>query len=106
MAREEGNRTAYIVLTGIAEEEDGLFASYCRELGTSSCGDTADEALENLGEAITVHLNALVEVGELKRVLRERGISIVDGPPAHRVVDVQVPLGSTVKTYSPVLDAV
>ena len=105
MARGEG-RLGFIVLTGIAEEEDGVFASYCRELGTSSCGDTAHEALENLGEAIVVHLNALEEVGDLERVLQERDIRIVDGPPTYREIDVKVPLGSTVKTYSPVLNAV
>ena len=30
--------TGYIVLTGVVEEEDGQFVSYCRELGTASCG--------------------------------------------------------------------
>ena len=92
--------SGYIVLTGVAEEEDGLFVSLCQELGTSSCGDTAVEALENLGEAIEVHLNALTEVGEIARFLAERGVKVVDGDPHDKNVHIQVPLGSTVKTYS------
>ena len=96
----------FIVLTGVAEEEDGTFVSYCRELGTSSCGDTVNEALENLGDAIKVHLNALEEVGERERFLRERNIPVQTRDSALDMVEVRVPLGSIIKTYSPVLNAV
>ena len=65
-----------VTLTGIAEKEGDQYVSYCRELGTSSCGDTAEEALVNLGDAIEVHINALVETGEFLRVFRERNIRI------------------------------
>ncbi|MCH9009142.1 MAG: type II toxin-antitoxin system HicB family antitoxin [Chloroflexi bacterium] len=65
-----------VTLTGVAEKEGDQYVSYCRELGTSSCGDTAEEALENLGDAIEVHINALVETGEFLRVFRERNIRI------------------------------
>ena len=71
----------YIVLTGVAEAEDGQFASYCRELGTASCGDTISEALDNLGEAIELHIDGLEEVGELERTLRERDIRIYQHLP-------------------------
>ena len=64
----------HVVLTGLVEREGDQFVSYCRELGSSSCGDTIDEALHNLGDAIEVHLNALEETGELERVFRERSI--------------------------------
>lgn len=93
------------MLTGVAEEEEGLFVSCCRELGTASCGDTASEALENLGEAIEVHLNASQQVGELERVLHEKAIRILDQPGPTETVNVDVPLGSIVKTYSPSLNA-
>ncbi len=66
-----GESIGYIVLTGIVDEEDGQFASYCRELGTASCGDTISEALENLREAIELHIEGLEEVGELQRTLRD-----------------------------------
>ena len=73
---EQSHSVGYIVLTGIVEEEDGQFASYCRELGTASCGDTITEALDNLREAIEINIEGLEEVGELERTLRERNIKV------------------------------
>jgi predicted RNase H-like HicB family nuclease len=70
-----------VILTEIVEEKDGQFASYCRELGTASCGDTIEEAFANLEEAIKVHGAALNEAGELGRFFRERNINIHDVPP-------------------------
>ncbi len=90
----------YIVLTGVAEEEDGQFVSYCLELGTASCGDTISEALDNLGEAIELHLEGLEEVGELERTLRERNIRVDWNPPKQDGVNVNVPLGQVIKIYS------
>ena len=58
-----------VVLTCVVEKEGDQFVSYCEELGTSSCGDTIEEAFE-------VHLDALDEVGELGRVFRERAIEV------------------------------
>ena len=90
----------YIVLTGIVEEEDGQFASHCRELGTASCGDTIAEALDNLGEAIELNIEGLQEVGELERTLQERNIRVNRNPPERDGVDVNVPLGQLIKIYS------
>ena len=58
-----------VILTSVVEPEDEMFVSTCIELGTSSCGDTIQEAFENLEEAIAVHLNALEELGETGRCL-------------------------------------
>ena len=44
---ETGNVVGYVTLTGFVEKEDNQFVSYCRELGTSSCGDTVEEAFQN-----------------------------------------------------------
>ena len=94
-----------IILTGVAQrDEDGLFVSCCRELGTYSCGDTEYEALENLGEAIDVYLAALSEVGGLEQVLSERGILVLDEPPIDEIA-ISAPVGSTVKTYAHTLHA-
>ena len=95
----ETEATGYILLTGYADEEDGLFASYCPELGTASCGDTLLEALDNLGEAIDVHLQGLADVGELGRTLRERQIRVGSQPPGMEGVEVRVPPGRIIKTY-------
>lgn len=65
-----------VTLTGIVEKEGDQYVSYCRELGVASCGNTIDEALANLDDAIQVHIDALVETGELLQVFRERNIRI------------------------------
>lgn len=75
--------TGYILITGVAEAEDGQFVSHCRELGTASCGDTISEALDNLAEAIELNIEGLAEVGELEQTLRERHIRINPNPPNH-----------------------
>jgi predicted RNase H-like HicB family nuclease len=66
----------HIIVTGEAYREGKHFVSVCRELGVASCGDTVEEALENLKDAIHVHISALVETRQLTKVLRERNIRI------------------------------
>ena len=85
-----------VILTSVVEPEDAMFVSTCIELGTSSCGDTIQEAFENLEEAITVHLNALEEVGETERVFEERGIEILRAP-IEETVPRPVPIDKVVK---------
>jgi len=89
----------YVVLTGVVEEEGSQFVSYCRELGTSSCGDTVVEAFENLHDAIRVHLDALVESGELVREFRERNIRIESDPVLLDDVLIRVPRGKIITAY-------
>ena len=86
----------YIELTLVIEDEDGRFASYCRELGTASCGNTVDEALHNIREAVQVHLNALDEVGERDRFLKTRGIRTKTWrqPKRPRTPEIKIPIGS------------
>ncbi|MFQ5875302.1 MAG: type II toxin-antitoxin system HicB family antitoxin [Dehalococcoidia bacterium] len=93
-----GERQGYVVLTGVVEREGDQFVSYCRELGTSSCGDTAEEAFANLGDAIEVHIEALIETGELQRTLREKNIRI-DLEPLPGELSVRVAPGQMFTTY-------
>ena len=97
-----GDETIYghVLLTGYVEKEGDQFASYCRELGSASGGDTMEEALENLGEAIEVHLEALEDTGELLRALRERNIRIDAGPPDFDGIYIRVTPGRVFTTYS------
>ena len=90
---------AYVTLTGIAEKEDAQVVSYCRELGTSSCGGTIEEAFENLGDAIDVHINALIETGELLKVFRERHIRVDVQPAFDEELSIRVPAGKISTTY-------
>ena len=81
------NFAGVVILTGIVEREDNQYASYCRELGTASCGDTVEEAFENLREALDLHIEALIDTGELERFFRERNIRIdLDGRPGEETV--------------------
>ena len=90
----------YVVLTGTVEPEDGMFVSYCPELGVASCGDTVEEALDNLGDALTVHISALEEIGELERVFHENQLKVITAPTPTESVSVSVPPGKTVRAYA------
>ncbi len=48
------------------EEED--YVSYCPELEVSSCGDSPEEALHNLKEAVELYLENAKELGMLEDV--------------------------------------
>jgi len=60
-------RFGYIVLTYEFYQEDDQWVGTCRELGTSVCADMREEPMEDLQEAVGVHLNTLEDVGERKR---------------------------------------
>ena len=91
---------AYVVLTGTAEPEGNQFVSHCPQLDIASCGDTVDEALDNLGDALEVQLAALEEVGELERIFKERGIEIKKDPLPSEDVSVSIPPEKTVRAYA------
>ena len=57
-------------LTGIVEPEDGMFPAHCLELGTVTCGDTVEEAIE-------VHIDALADIGTLQQEFQERRIQVL-----------------------------
>lgn len=88
-----------VILTGVVEKEGDQFVAYCRELGTSSCGDTIDEAFKNLGDAIEVHINALAETGELPSALRKANIRIDVGETPLDELLVHVTPGKIFTTY-------
>ena len=92
--------TGEIVLTEIVEQDGEQFAAYCLELGTASCGDTIQEAFDNLEEAIWVHLNELEETGERERVFREKNILITAWPQREQTSLLEVPLGKMLRATS------
>lgn len=53
--------------------EDGQIVAVCPELNVSSFGDTIDEALASLQEAVTLFLEECQEMGTLEEVLEEAG---------------------------------
>ena len=68
---------AYIVLSVIVyQEKDGRWTTKCPDLGTSTFGDTIDEAEKEIEEMINLHIQTLADVGELENFLAERNIKI------------------------------
>jgi len=74
--------TGYIIVTLQLEREGDQWVGRCIELGTATCGDTLDETLEALREAVLLHLNTLEDVGECRRFLTEHGIRFYGRRPA------------------------
>jgi predicted RNase H-like HicB family nuclease len=54
-------------------EEDGQIVAVCPELNVSSFGDTTQEALASLQEAVTLFLEECAHMGTLESVLEEAG---------------------------------
>ena len=89
----------YVVLTGTVQWDEVAYWSRCPELGVASCGDTIEEALDNLGEALEMFFEDLADIGTLDRELREKGITVKTGPLPTESVVVSVPLGLTLRIY-------
>ena len=89
----------YVVLTGYAEAEDDGFNAYCPELGVASCGDTVEEVLDNLGDALELQLLELADIGRLERDFREKGVTVKAGPLPDESVIVEAPVGKTMRVY-------
>jgi predicted RNase H-like HicB family nuclease len=71
----------YILLTLRAYPEGKQWVSECLELGTTSCGDTIEEALESVKDATLLYLQTIEANGTRERILKEKGVPIVSGDP-------------------------
>ena len=81
----------YIIVTYLVKDEDGQYAASCPELGTASCGDTIEEALHNIKDAVSLHIETLKELGALDGFLAERGIKPLLRYPRRKEQSVCVP---------------
>jgi predicted RNase H-like HicB family nuclease len=54
-------------------DEDGQIVAFCPELNVSSFGDTPEEALASLQEAVSLFLEECQRMGTLEAVLEEAG---------------------------------
>ena len=75
MAKESGG---YISVEIVVTKERNQYSSWCPDLDIASCGDSPEEAVENVSDAIELYLNTL-EKGEIARVFKERDIKILRG---------------------------
>ncbi len=67
----------YIVVEFVVVKEGNQYSSWCPEFDIASCGDSPEEAVRNLGDALELYVNTLEEEGERERVFREKGTRIV-----------------------------
>jgi predicted RNase H-like HicB family nuclease len=67
------SRKITLELSVLVRKEGNQYASWCPELDVASCGDTMEEACNNLDDAIDLYLGTLSEEGNLLEVLGERG---------------------------------
>jgi predicted RNase H-like HicB family nuclease len=74
--REKMQKTVTLRLE--AEREDDLYVALCPELDVSSYGDTVEDAVAHLKDAIILYLNTIEQDGERERIFRERGIKVED----------------------------
>ncbi|MBI4202300.1 MAG: type II toxin-antitoxin system HicB family antitoxin [Chloroflexi bacterium] len=91
--------TGTVHLLGVAYREEGQFVSHCPQLGVASCGDTAEEALQNLDDALGAYLAALEETGELLRVFKERHIRVDLPSGSEPDVQMTIPKGKIVQAF-------
>ncbi len=89
----------YVVLTGTVQWDEVAYWSRSPELGVASCGDTIEEALDNLGEALELQLLALADIGRLEQDFQENGITVKTGPLPTEPVIVSAPLGKILRIY-------
>jgi predicted RNase H-like HicB family nuclease len=55
-------------------QEENTFVSYCPELDLSSCGNTVDQARENLKTAVRLFLEEAEKMGTLGEILDFGGL--------------------------------
>ena len=70
-----------VILTGVAEKDGNLFTATCPELEVASFGDTVEESLDMLEEALEVYLEELADLGYLDRKFQECGVAVLDDIP-------------------------
>ncbi len=61
-------------------KEDDVFVSYCPQLNVSSFGDTPEDALESIHEALSLFLKECQRMGTLNEVLEEAGFRLTAKP--------------------------
>ena len=88
-----------ITLTLEVEREDGQYVSLCPELEVSSYGDSVEEALSRLRDAIALYLDTIEQDGDLERIFRDRRINVDKAPGSPHTVKVYPGLLATVASF-------
>lgn len=67
-----------LIVTMVIKKEQGRYSSWCPELDVASQGHTIEEARLNLKEAVGLHVDTMVENGDLKELLEKIGLTSED----------------------------
>ena len=71
--------TKQLVLSvAVKSEPEGGYSVVCTELGVPSQGETIEEALENIKEAVELYLESAEELGLMDEVLEKLGLTEED----------------------------
>lgn len=62
-----------IQFSSVIFKEDNVYIAYCPQLDVSSCGDTSQEAVRMLKEAVRLFLEETEKMGTLESILSEAG---------------------------------
>ena len=84
-----------IILTVVVKEEDKGYSVVCPELNVASQGETFEESISNIKEALELYIESAEELGILDEVLEQLGISKEDfkkGKIIPKVVTANVPI--------------
>ena len=85
-----------IAITGIIEPDEDKWTASCPELDVHTCGDTKEDALESLKEAVIGYLEAIEECGRMEELLHA-----MEARPSYRL-SVEKPVGKDSWQLSPV----
>lgn len=88
-----------ILLTVVVKEEDKGYSVICPELNVASQGDTFEECISNIKEAIELYVESAEQLGLIDDVLEQLGISKDDFKKdkiVPRVVTANVPVEITI----------
>lgn len=67
-----------LILSVVIKRERGGYSSWCPELDVASQGDSIEEARKNLKEAVELHVETMVENGDLQALLEKLGLTAKD----------------------------
>ncbi len=84
-----------ILLTGIIKEEDKGYSVVCPELNVASQGETFEETINNIKEAVGLYIESAEQLGIMDEVLEQLGISQEDfkkGITRSRVITANIPV--------------
>ena len=84
-----------LLLNVIVKQEDKGYSVICPELNVASQGETFEEAIANIKEAVELYIESAEELGTLDEVLEQMGLTKEDlkkNSLVPRVVTANVPI--------------